>query len=123
MYKNLNNNPSGANLEDCYIRATSLALKKDYYDVMDEMFEVADKNGWNENSIKTVAYVMMSLHGCKMYQVTNRVTVNQLAKTLDKGRYVFITKEHATACIDGDIYDTWNPNRYKVLYYFEVDNL
>lgn len=121
MYVKFNNNPSGADIDDCYIRATAKALGVPYYEVMDHMFEVADKKGWNENNIKNVAWVMMNIYGCKMYQVTSRCTVNQLANELTQGNYVFITKDHATACIDGDIYDTWNPNRYKVYYYFEVD--
>lgn len=121
MFIKYNNNPTGANIEDCYIRSLALATNTPYYDMMDELFAVADKAGSNENSIYNIAGVLIG-RGWKMYQIDSRTTVNQLAKWLGDGRYVIICAGHATCAIDGDVYDTWNPNKYKALYYFSLDN-
>lgn len=120
MFIKYNNNPSGANIEDCYIRALSLATNTPYYKMMDELFEVADITGMNENHIAVIGGVLME-RGWKMYRLDSKCTVNQLAKHLGEGRYVIICNGHATCAIDGDIYDTWNPNKYKALFYFSLD--
>lgn len=43
MFKYLNRNPYGANIDDCVIRAISLALDIDYMQVFDDLCKLADE--------------------------------------------------------------------------------
>lgn len=117
MFKKFNNNPSGANIDDCFIRATSLAVGIPYYDMMDELIENADNKNFKENSLLNLLDVLAP-KGWTLYKIEERKTVKQMAEMLGDGKYLIVTTNHITCSVDGDVYDTWNCNRYKALYYF-----
>lgn len=117
MFIETNANPYDKHIDDCAIRAITLATKKDYFDVMDGLIDVADEHDWAIDELRTVNKYLVSigweccvLEGCKP-------TVKQFANKITDPRIV-IVNGHATFTEKGNTYDTWNPNRYRVNYVY-----
>lgn len=111
-----NANPYGKYIDDCLIRAITKATDKDYMEVMDGLIEVADSKGWEIDETRT-GYQYLTSIGWDLFEPNQRITVNQFSKIITEPRIVFV-KGHATYTEGGNIYDTWNPSRYKVNYIF-----
>lgn len=121
MFIEYNANPNGDNIDDCAIRAITKVMGLDYYEVFDELCELMDETPCaNDINQSTVVKKFFDNHNCEIIQVTDKLTVNQFCKTIkecrdiDEFNAMLIVNGHITACIAGDIYDTWNPSRYKV---------
>lgn len=127
MFSELNTNPQKRETGDCVVRSISVVTDKDWDDVyLDlllkgfQMKEMPSQNNvWG-------AY----LHdlGFTRHIIPDTCpecyTINDFAKDHPQGRYVVGTGTHATAIIDGIIYDTWNCGEEIPMYYFtkEADN-
>lgn len=120
MFIEKNANPYGENLDDCLIRAITLATNLDYYDVMDGLIDIADEMGWEIDEIRT-AYKYLTSIGWQCCDLDIPMTVKQFSKQVTAPRIV-IVRGHATYTKGGNTYDTWNPNRYKVRYVFRKCN-
>lgn len=120
MFIECNVNPYNKNMDDCLIRAITKGTGKDYYDVMDGLIAVADEHNWDIDEARTGAVYLKSL-GWEPFEPSRRVTVNQFSKLVNDPRIVFV-RGHATYTEGGNIYDTWNPSRYKVNYIFAKCN-
>ena len=117
MFIEYNANPYGKYIDDCLVRAITKATGKDYMEVMDGLIEVADNHdGWDIDEVRTGFEYLKSL-GWECFTTSKRVTVNQFSKAYTDPRIVFV-RGHATYTEGGNIYDTWNPSRYKVNYVF-----
>lgn len=117
MFIECNVNPYGANIDDCIIRAIVKATNKDYFDVFDGLCELADKNDWQIDELRTMFTYMKEL-GWELHEIVgDAVTVKQFSQKVTEP-CVVIVKGHATFTKDGNTYDTWNANRYKVQYVF-----
>ena len=119
MFIEKNVNPYGANIDDCVIRAISLTLNIPYYDVFDELCELADKLDYTVNSFG-VFKVYLDNHGYECRVMEEKMTVKQFSQKFYKGKYLLLVNGHMTTCICGNIYDTWNPSRYKVQFLWVV---
>ena len=122
MFIEHNQNPNGDNIEDCVVRAISLVLELPYWQVFDELCDEMDKQGADYINGFNVFVPYLHDKGYEIREATNKITVKQFADKCkrrydaDEIRWLLIVKDHMTACIGGDIYDTWNCNRYKVQY-------
>lgn len=114
MFIKTNTNPYDKNIDDCAIRAITLATKKDYMDVMDGLIAVADDHDWEIDELRTVNTYLVSI-GWEFCELECRCTVKQFATAITDPRIV-IVNGHATFTKDGNTYDTWNCNRYHVKY-------
>lgn len=120
MFVEYNANPYGDNIDDCIIRAITKATGKNYFDVMDGLIDIADTNGWEIDETRTGWKYLTSI-GWECCELEGRYTVKQYAEQIQEPRIV-VVKGHATFTKDGNIYDTWNPSRYKVKYTFRKCN-
>lgn len=107
-----NANPYGANMDDCIIRAVTKATGKDYMDVMDGLIDIADEEGWDIDELRTMwTYLMENEWEC--CECEGKFTVKQYSEQIKEPR-IIIVNGHATYTEGGNIYDTWNPSRYRV---------
>lgn len=123
MFIETNANPYGKHIDDCAIRAITLATCKDYFDVMDGLIEVADtigKEEWSIDEIRCISKYLTSI-GWECCEPTTYMTVKQFAQQFTDPRIV-IVRGHATFTCDTNTYDTWNCNKYKVHYSFRKCN-
>lgn len=120
MFVEYNANPYRVNIDDCLIRAITLGTGKDYMEVMDGLIDVADANGWEIDELRTAFKYLTSI-GWICSELNDAFTVKQFAEQITEPRIV-VVKGHATFTKDGNTYDTWNPNRYKVKYTFRKCN-
>lgn len=119
MFIECNMNPWKKCIDDCAIRAISKATGKDYFDVMDGLISVADDHDdWDIDQVRTIDTYLKSI-GWEYCEPADdwRPTVKQFAKEITEP-CVVIVKGHATCTKDGNTYDSWNCNRYKVKYLY-----
>lgn len=123
IYANVN--PKNKLVNDCVVRAISLATGKTwdevFWDLTDVLFyekeTCMDSNKiWGE---------YLERKGYPRYHIADSCpmcyTLNQFCKDNPKGVYVVGTGTHAIAVIDGDFYDTFNSGQTTPLYYFFVE--
>lgn len=116
MFIEYNANPYGVCIEDCAIRAITTATDKDYFDVMDGLIAVADSHkDWEIDELRTIHAYLVSI-GWEVFELVGdkpNPTVKQYAEEVTEPRIV-IVNDHATCTKNGNTYDTWNCNRYRV---------
>ena len=81
-----------------------------------------DKQGADIINRFSVFASYLNSKGYTICEVAGNMTVKQFANRCkqsyyaDETRWLLLVNGHMTACIAGDIYDTWNCSRYKVKY-------
>ena len=121
MFIKKNANPYNKFIDDCAIRAITLATKKDYMNVMDGLIAVADEHNWEIDELRTINKYLTSI-GWEFCELEgHKPTVKQFATTIMDPRIV-IVNGHATFTKNGNTYDTWNCNRYRVKYVYRKRN-
>lgn len=114
MFIEHNENPYGANIDDCVIRAITFALNIDYWDVFDELCNINDTIYPNLNINSFPVFDMyLKRHGLECREFNTKLTVKQFSDGFDEGIVLVLVNGHMTVVKDGNIYDTWNPSRYK----------
>lgn len=120
-----NPNPKNRIVDDCVIRALSLALGKSWDEIHYALAKQSffDKDIMNANSVwgKYLENIGIERHNlpdkCPMCY-----SVKDFTNEHKKGVYILATGTHAVAVIDGDFYDTFNSGDYVPLYYFLVED-
>lgn len=115
-----NANPYNKNVDDCLIRAIAKGTGKSYMDVMDGLINVADARGWDIDEIRTGWQYLIS-NGWECCEIDGLYTVKQFSEVITDPRIV-IVNGHATYTEGGNVYDTWNCNRYRVKRVFRKCN-
>jgi hypothetical protein len=109
MWKYYNCNPLRREVNDCVVRAVSLAEGKSW----DETYLILSKLALNEavildDSLFVEKYLNSKYEAicpkCEGY----RITVGEFVKTHPKGTFLITMKGHITCVVDGIIYDTWD---------------
>lgn len=120
-YQYYNANPLGRKTNDCTVRAISLATNKTWDEAYDWLSEYAKTQGIMMDDVqyidKFLEHHFYKLCGCKN-QV--KVTVGQFVETHPKGTFLITMNGHITCCIDGCIYDTFDPSDRFVWGIYEV---
>lgn len=121
MFVEYNANPYGANIDDCIIRAITKGTGRNYFDVMDGLIDIADSNdGWEIDDIRTANKYLIS-NGWEFCLLDGRCTVKQFSEQITDPRLI-VVNGHMTYSEGGNVYDTWNCNRYKVKYVYRKCN-
>ena len=121
MFKYYNANPLQRQVNDCTVRAISLALGKSW----DETYYILSKYAQEQAIMPDdVTYIdeFLDKNFDKIYVSKQRrkMTVEEFVKAHPFGIYLITMSGHITCCVDGCIYDTFNPgeryvwNAYKV---------
>lgn len=115
MYRFYNANYKGKFVNDCTIRAISLAEGKTWQETYEELSYIAGRNGIILDDVNFIEPLLDSRY--------NRVrlkerTAGEFAYKHPVGTYLILVPGHVTCCIDGTIYDTFNPSnkRLKIVY-------
>ena len=112
-FKYYNANPLGRQVNDCTVRAISLALGTTWDQTYDELSRVAQKQAIMPDEIEYIDDYLRQhfsqVCGCR----GKHTTVGEFAEAHSKGTYLITMSGHITCCVDGCIYDTFDPsNRY-----------
>ena len=109
-----NANPKRRKTDDCYVRALSLALDKNYADVLKDLCNISIEISYSVNS-KECIKEYLSRMGIKMEKMprrkdNTRYTTKEFADELAKPRkiYVLSLAKHLTCIKNKNLYDTWN---------------
>lgn len=107
MYKYINKNPRGNNIEDCVIRCISILTDKSWREVYDELSDLAGDVGLMFDDVEFVEDYLDNRYKRECHYSK---TVGEFAREYPWGRYAVTMNGHITAIIDGIIYDTFNPS-------------
>lgn len=106
MYSYRNVNPNHANVEDCAIRAISVAEGISWDKAYDKLSDSARDMGLMMNSVEAVEEYLDE----KYMRVPIYVdTVGEFINTHPKGIYLITMPNHITVLKQGFNYDTFNP--------------
>ena len=111
MYKYYNANPLGRKVNDCTVRAISLATGKTWDATYEELSKFAQSQAIMLDEVLYIDQFLErrfeKLCGCK--EKVKKLPVGDFVKEHPIGTYLITMNGHITCCIDGCIYDTFNP--------------
>lgn len=111
MWIKYNANPIANNVEDCSIRAVSLALGISWDDAFDLVAEMAKNMGVMSHHNAAWGAVLRQ-HGFYRAVIPNTCpdcyTAADFCRDYPEGVYVLGFGTHTATVIDGNLYDTWN---------------
>lgn len=109
-YKYYNANPLGRKVNDCTVRAISLALSTTWDEAYDYLSHYAKEQAIMMDEVEYIDQFLEErfekLCGCKNMV---KVTIEQFVDAYPSGTFLITMNGHITCCIDGCIYDTFNP--------------
>lgn len=110
MFSYYNANPYGRLVNDCTVRAISLATGESWNDTYKELSDFARMQG---SMFDDVMYIdsYLDIKFDKFYQRNNKrkLTVRDFIQKHSVGTFLITMRGHITCCIDGTIYDTFYP--------------
>lgn len=105
-----NANPRGRRVNDCTVRAISLATGKSWDETYARLSSYAQAQAIMLDETEYIDELLERTYekicGCKD---KIKITVGQFADKHPEGTYLITMNGHITCCIDGCIYDTFNP--------------
>lgn len=104
-YKFYNANAYGNFVNDCVVRAISLAENKTWNETYKELSLIAQKNGIILDDVNFVEPLLDNRYRRVCYK---EKYVGDFALENPRGTYLITMKGHITCCIDGIIYDTFD---------------
>ena len=111
MYVHANPNPNGAYVEDCVIRAISIATDRSWDETAIYLFLQAFVMK-NMPSVNKVWGTFLSSIGFRQYQLPNTCpdcyTIRDFCEDNPFGVFILATGSHVVAVINGDYYDAWD---------------
>lgn len=111
MFKYYNANPLGRNVNDCSVRAISLAEEKTWDSTYQELSEFARQDGITFSEIEFIDKYLDSKYECYCFNRDNNIyTVQDFLKLKLPGRWLITMAGHITCVIDGICYDTFDPS-------------
>lgn len=122
MFKYLNLNPRQRKVDDCTVRAIALATNRSWDETYKELSAFAQAQAIMPNDVIYINEYLdrnfETICGCK-----NRieVTVGDFIKENPNGIYLITMNGHITCCIDGCIYDTFDPSERLVWGAYKVE--
>ena len=111
MWIYANPNPYKSDEPDCVVRAISIAMNRDWYDVYWNICEMGAAVGSMPNVDKVWGRYLYEI-GFEPFLLPQScpecITVRLFCKMFPKGTYIIGTGYHAVAVIDGNYYDSWD---------------
>lgn len=121
MYKYNNVNPNGNKVGDCVIRAISTVVGKSWQEVYIElciqgylMSDLPSSNAVWGAYLKNKGFAREFVRD----DCPDCYTISDFAEEHPIGRYVVGTGTHATAVIDGQIFDGWDCRSEQPIYFY-----
>ncbi len=105
MYKYYNMNPEGNDIEDCVIRAVSVAEGISWDEAYDELSDYARDIGLMMNSVEAVERYLDERYNRVPFYTE---TVGEFIYNHPVGIYLITMKNHITVLKDGINYDTFD---------------
>lgn len=118
IYHNVS--PNGQRRNDCVVRALSLGLDIDYFDVEDLLIEIGDYYECEELCVCCYKYLLENIIGLKPYDGKNR-TVDEIVQENHDCILIIRVEGHLTCAIRGAIYDIFDPSDMIVDRYWIVE--
>lgn len=111
MYKYYNANPLGRNVHDCTVRAISLATQRSWDETYRELSNYAQALAVMPDDVHYIDDYLDN-HFEKIYYCSQncKISVDDFIASQPKGTYLITMSGHITCCIDGCIYDTFDPS-------------
>lgn len=109
MFQYYNANPLGRHVNDCAIRAISLAEDKSWDDTYIQLSEFARQEAITLSEIEFIDSYLADRY-TRYCQDKNIITVGDFANLNLKGKWLITMRGHITTIIDGIIYDTFDPS-------------
>lgn len=106
-FKYYNANPLQRNVNDCTIRAISLATGKSWDDTYILLSEYARKQCIMPDEVEYIDEYL--LNNFPKIKHLGKITVDDFTKLYPVGTFLITMRGHITCCINGCIYDTFNP--------------
>lgn len=107
MFKYYNANPLGRKVDDCTVRAISLATNTSWDETYIQLSEYARLQGITFSEIVFINDYLSELYERYCYD-KNIETVSDFLKLKKPGRWLITMSGHITCVIDGIIYDTFD---------------
>lgn len=105
MFKYYNANPRGLYIEDCVLRAISVAEGISWQECHEKLSRLANKEA---TLLSDVIFVEGYLDDRYQRYCYTNLTVGEFAKRCPKGNYLVTMNGHITAIINNAIVDTWD---------------
>lgn len=118
IYHNVS--PNGQRRNDCVVRALSLGLDINYFDVEDLLIEIGDYYECEELCVCCYKYLLENIIGLKPYNGNNR-TVDEIVEENPDCILIIRVEGHLTCAIRGAIYDIFDPSDMIVDRYWIVE--
>jgi len=110
MFEYYNANPRNRRVNDCTVRAISLATGRSWDETFEELSKFAQIQAIMPDDVTYIDEYLEEnfekICGCKN---KIRISVGDFVKEHPTGIYLITMNGHITCCIDGIIYDTFNP--------------
>lgn len=107
VYKN--KNPLGRQVNDCVIRAISLAEGRSWDDVYSELSKKAQEEGTLIDDVNFVEFYLNDRYKKMCYKKKGlKISLNDFARQFNRGVYLVTMQGHITCVINGIIYDIWD---------------
>ena len=117
MYKYHNANARGNFVNDCVVRAISVAQGKSWDETYEELSDIAQRNGIILDDVNFIDPLLDSRDERVCF---NEKYVGEFAEEHPRGTYLITMNGHITCCIDGVIYDTFDCRDRKMFCAWEV---
>lgn len=117
-YKYFNANNKNNFVNDCTIRAISLAEGKSWQETYEELSYIAGKNGIILDDVNFIEPLLDSRY---KRVATNDYTVGEFAENHTVGTYLITMKGHITCCVNGTIFDTFDCRPRSIWCVWRVD--
>ena len=111
MFQFYNANPRGRHVNDCTVRAISLATGESWDDTYRQLSHFAQVQCIMPDDVRYIDdYLERHFHkicGCKD---SRKITVGEFVHKHPHGTYLITMSGHITCAVDGLIYDTFDPS-------------
>lgn len=122
MYKYYNANPLGRIVNDCTVRAISLATQRSWDNTYRELAEFARRQGITFSEIEFINDYLADRY--ERYCSNDKLTTLQDFLDLKlPGRWLITMSGHITCAIDGVCYDTFDPSNRYVWCIYKVEGI
>ena len=121
-YQYYNANPLGRRVNDCTIRAISLATNRSWDQTYEELSKFAQAQGMMLDEVNHIdQYLDRKFEKVYSGNSINRLTVRDFCLKFTQGTFLITMNGHITCAKDGCVYDTFDPGNKIVWDAYRVD--
>lgn len=119
MFKYLNLEPNDEKLNDCVIRAMTLALAVPYDEIVQKLYDNGKYNNCEEVCLTCYEQFLNGLGYIKIS--TDKFTVEDISNLYPNKVMLIRIDGHLTCSIDGNIYDIWDCSNERANCYWIIE--